>query len=121
MTDSSTASIEAPTPGTYRIDPTKSQVLYSGKHMFGLGTVHATLITLEGGELQIASRWQPPARPSPWTPQASAQTTPDVTRTSGPPACWTSKPTPTSPSQPTTSRRLYLRLACLAQSRPPAE
>ena len=53
MTDSSTASIAALTPGTYRIDPTGSRVLYSGKHMFGLGTVHATL-AVESGELRIS-------------------------------------------------------------------
>jgi polyisoprenoid-binding protein YceI len=52
MTDSSTASIAALSPGTYRIDPTKSQVRYSGKHMFGLGTVHATF-TIRDGELRI--------------------------------------------------------------------
>ena len=52
MTNSSTASIAALSPGTYRIDPTKSQVRYSGKHMFGLGTVHATF-TIRDGELRI--------------------------------------------------------------------
>ena len=34
----------APT-GTYRIDPDRSVIRYSGKHMFGLGTVHATFTT----------------------------------------------------------------------------
>ena len=52
MTDTSTAPITVVAPGGYRIDPTKSHVRYSGKHMFGLGTVHATL-TLQGGELRI--------------------------------------------------------------------
>jgi polyisoprenoid-binding protein YceI len=35
-------------PGLYRIDPDRSQVRYTGKHMFGLGTVHATFSVKEG-------------------------------------------------------------------------
>ncbi len=34
--------------GRYRIDPDRSRVRYSGKHMFGLGTVHATFSIREG-------------------------------------------------------------------------
>ena len=34
--------------GRYRIDPDRSRVRYSGKHMFGLGTVHATFSVREG-------------------------------------------------------------------------
>jgi len=52
MTDNKGAAIAAVTQGSYRIDPNKSQVRYSGKHMFGLGTVHATL-SVKGGELRI--------------------------------------------------------------------
>jgi polyisoprenoid-binding protein YceI len=52
MTDSSTASPAAPVPGTYRLDPTESRVRYTGKHMFGLGTVRATF-TIHAGELRI--------------------------------------------------------------------
>jgi polyisoprenoid-binding protein YceI len=52
MTDSGTAPTAALGQGTYRLDPTKSQVHYTGKHMFGMGTVHATF-TIRGGELQI--------------------------------------------------------------------
>jgi polyisoprenoid-binding protein YceI len=52
MTDSSSAVTTVLAPGTYRLDPAKSQVHYSGKHMFGLGTVRATF-TIEGGELRI--------------------------------------------------------------------
>ena len=51
MTTSGT-SIAAVSPGTYRIDSSQSQVHYSGKHMFGLGTVHATL-KVHDGELRI--------------------------------------------------------------------
>lgn len=36
------------TSGCYRVDPDRSQVRYSGKHMFGLGTVHATFSVREG-------------------------------------------------------------------------
>jgi polyisoprenoid-binding protein YceI len=35
-------------PGAYRIDPAQSVVHYSGKHMFGLGTVRATFRIKEG-------------------------------------------------------------------------
>jgi polyisoprenoid-binding protein YceI len=52
MTDSSTTSIAALTPGTYRLDPAKSEVRYSGKHMFGLGTVHA-MFAVRDGELVV--------------------------------------------------------------------
>lgn len=52
MTDSSTASTAVLLPGAYRLDPTKSQVRYKGKHMFGMGTVHATF-AIQGGELRI--------------------------------------------------------------------
>jgi polyisoprenoid-binding protein YceI len=36
------------TSGRYRIDPGRSRVRYAGKHMFGLGTVHATFSVREG-------------------------------------------------------------------------
>jgi polyisoprenoid-binding protein YceI len=48
----STASTAVLVRGTYRLDPAKSQVHYTGKHMFGLGTVHATF-TIHGGELRV--------------------------------------------------------------------
>ena len=35
-------------PGRYRIDPDRTQVRYTSKHMFGLGTVHATFSVREG-------------------------------------------------------------------------
>lgn len=50
MTNS--VSMAAVAPGTYRLDSSKSQVHYTGKHMFGLGTVHATF-AIQGGELRI--------------------------------------------------------------------
>lgn len=36
-------------PGRYRFQPAESSVHYTGKHMFGLGTVHATFAVREGG------------------------------------------------------------------------
>jgi len=39
--------------GLYRIDPARSKVEYAGKHMFGLGTVHAQF-TVSSGEIRIA-------------------------------------------------------------------
>jgi polyisoprenoid-binding protein YceI len=52
MTDSSTASTAGLVQGTYRLDPAKSRVHYTGKHMFGMGTVHATF-TIKRGELSM--------------------------------------------------------------------
>lgn len=53
MTAHSTAGVRLPAPGTYRVDPEQSVVSYSGRHMFGLGTVHATF-TVKSGELRVA-------------------------------------------------------------------
>ncbi len=52
MTTESIASIPLPATGTYRIDPQRSTVGYSGRHMFGLGVVHATF-GINSGELRI--------------------------------------------------------------------
>jgi polyisoprenoid-binding protein YceI len=60
MTAARTATVEVPPAGTYRIDPQRSTVSYSGRHMFGLGAVHATF-TIRSGELQITD---PPSRSS---------------------------------------------------------
>jgi polyisoprenoid-binding protein YceI len=40
--------VKAPTVGTYRIDPERSKIGYSSKHMLGLGTVHATFSVISG-------------------------------------------------------------------------
>ena len=42
------AAITLPAAGTYRIDPTRSLVHYSGRHLFGLGTVRATFAVRDG-------------------------------------------------------------------------
>jgi polyisoprenoid-binding protein YceI len=52
MTADSTAAFHLPATGTYRVDPEQSVVSYSGRHMFGLGTVHATF-TVRSGELRV--------------------------------------------------------------------
>ena len=53
MTDhSDAASVEAVSPGRYRLDPNRSQVRYSSKHMFGMGTVQA-VFTVQEGELHL--------------------------------------------------------------------
>lgn len=53
MTDPNvTQWLEVHTPGRYRLDPDRSRVHYSGKHMFGMGTVQATFMVQEG-ELRI--------------------------------------------------------------------
>ena len=61
MTADSSAAVHLPATGTYRVDPEQSVVSYSGRHMFGLGTVHATF-TVRFGELGLPI---PRARP-PW-------------------------------------------------------
>jgi polyisoprenoid-binding protein YceI len=53
MTTSDDYSIADLAPGRYRLDPNVSQVRYSGKHMFGMGTVHATF-AVQTGELRIS-------------------------------------------------------------------
>jgi polyisoprenoid-binding protein YceI len=52
MTVDNGPSVQAPTSGTYRVDPQQSTVSYSGRHMFGLGTVHATF-AVTSGEVQV--------------------------------------------------------------------
>jgi len=51
--DSTTATVQIPRAGTYRLDPQRSKVSYSGRHMFGMGVVHATFI-IRSGELRVA-------------------------------------------------------------------
>jgi polyisoprenoid-binding protein YceI len=53
MTDSGTTSQAVLAPGTYRIDQDQSEVRYTGKHMFGLGTVHAGF-SIEEGRIEVA-------------------------------------------------------------------
>jgi polyisoprenoid-binding protein YceI len=47
-----TTTVQIPPAGIYRIDPTRSKVSYSGRHMFGLGVVHATF-AVRGGDLRV--------------------------------------------------------------------
>lgn len=53
MTENGTTSHAVIAPGSYRLDVDRSQVHYSGKHMFGLGTVHATF-SIEEGQIEVA-------------------------------------------------------------------
>ena len=52
MTADRTAAVQVPATGAYRLDPERSTVSYSGRHLFGLGTVHATF-AVTSGELQV--------------------------------------------------------------------
>ena len=52
MLDQHSQPLTAPASGTYRLDPQRSQVRYTGKHMLGLGTVHATF-SVRDGELRV--------------------------------------------------------------------
>ena len=53
MTGSSSTPMAGPSAGTYRIDPQRSRVSYTGRHLFGLGVVHATF-AISSGELRVA-------------------------------------------------------------------
>jgi polyisoprenoid-binding protein YceI len=52
MLDQHSQPLTVPAAGTYRLDPHRSRVRYTGKHMLGLGTVHATF-SIQAGELRI--------------------------------------------------------------------
>ena len=53
MTADQAASAELPRPGAYRVDPKRSTVAFTGRHLFGLGAVHATF-TISSGLLHVA-------------------------------------------------------------------
>jgi polyisoprenoid-binding protein YceI len=54
MTVGDAPSLAVPTAGRYRVDPQRSTVTYSGRHMFGLGAVKATFTIAASGELLVA-------------------------------------------------------------------
>lgn len=47
--------IVVPAPGTYRIDPTRSRIAFTTRHLFGLGLVRGTF-ALRDGEIHVADR-----------------------------------------------------------------
>ena len=52
MTAGTATPIEIPATATYWIDPERSKVSYTGRHMFGLGVVHAAF-TIESGNIVV--------------------------------------------------------------------
>jgi len=54
MTAETIGPIALANAGTYRIDPERSTVSYTGRHMFGLGVVHATF-RIHSGQIKIAN------------------------------------------------------------------
>lgn len=52
MTPTSATPVPDIDAGTYRLDPHRSKVTYSGRHMFGMGTVHAGF-TIRSGEISV--------------------------------------------------------------------
>lgn len=54
MTAAETTSFVLPDAGVYVIDPDRSTLLYTGRHMFGLGTVRARF-TITSGEVRVAA------------------------------------------------------------------
>lgn len=53
MTNPTTSTITLPTPGAYTIDPTRSTVTFTTRHMFGTGAVNGTFGATTG-ELTVA-------------------------------------------------------------------
>ena len=47
--------IVTPAAGSYRIDPARSRIAFSTRHLFGLGAVHGT-VDLEDGVIRVAER-----------------------------------------------------------------
>jgi len=45
--------VVAPTAGSYRIDPVRSRIAFTTRHLFGLGAVHGTF-ELQDGVIRIA-------------------------------------------------------------------
>jgi polyisoprenoid-binding protein YceI len=52
MSTTTITAVEVPAAGTYTLDPERSRVGYSSRHVFGLGVVHATF-SVVSGELEI--------------------------------------------------------------------
>jgi polyisoprenoid-binding protein YceI len=52
--------VQAPRPGTYRLDPTASEITFDTKHLFGLGKVTGTF-GIESATIEVAS---PPEKSS---------------------------------------------------------
>jgi polyisoprenoid-binding protein YceI len=57
MTANSITRVALPEAGTYVIDPRRSTALFSSRHMFGMGTVHAEF-SIVSGELSVAATLQ---------------------------------------------------------------
>ena len=53
MTAEHATPVHAPPVGGYRIDTQRSQISYTGRHMFGLGVVHATF-AISSGQVHVA-------------------------------------------------------------------
>lgn len=53
MSDDRRPPVDVPAAGAYRVDPERSKVSYSGRHLFGLAGVQATF-TIRSGELRVA-------------------------------------------------------------------
>ncbi len=52
MTSTGSVQRETPAAGTYAVDPQRSTIAYSGRHLFGLAAVHATF-TISSGQVRI--------------------------------------------------------------------
>jgi polyisoprenoid-binding protein YceI len=55
MTSMTTEAVTIPAPGGYRIDPARSTITFSTRHLFGLAPVRGTF-RLRSGHIQVADR-----------------------------------------------------------------
>ena len=94
--------IVTPTAGSYRIDPARSRIVLTSRHLFGLGPVQGT-VDLEDGVIRVAERLEDSRTRAAISARASRPDTRPATARSARVACWTPRPTPASPSPPTGS------------------
>jgi len=91
-----------PAAGSYRIDPVRSHIAFTTRHLFGWGRSAARSDSRTARSASPSpSRTARHEQPSP--PPASRPATRTATAPSAPAGCWTPRPTPASPSPPTGS------------------
>ena len=83
--------VQAPGSGSYRVDHQHLTVSCSGRHLFGLGTVHATF-RITSGEMQVLDPVSASTVTVEADPASVSSATPSGTATWSPPRCRTAPP-----------------------------
>ena len=107
------AAIVVPAPGTYRIDVARSAIMFTTRHLFGLGPVRGGL-DLREGEIRVTDPLPESSARAKISAASFAPATPAATARSGRPGCSTPAHTPTSPSSPGGSTRPMGAGSCTA-------